>query len=409
MRRVVVTGIGAVAPNGNTTSEFWENAKNGISGIGPITLFDAENFKVKVAAEIKDFDPLKYIEKRETKRMDRFCQFAVAAAQQAVDDSELKVQELDPLKFGVIVSSGIGGLGTIEKEHKTLMEKGPNRVSPLLIPMIISNMAAGNIAIRFGAKGPCSNVVTACATGTNSIGEAFRMVREGMADVMMAGGAEASITPLAIAGFAAASTLSTSEDPTRASIPFDAERSGFVMGEGAGVIILEELEHARTRGAKIYAEMVGYGQTCDAYHITSPDPEGTGAARAMEMAIKDAGIEKSNISYINAHGTSTPINDKFETNAIKKAFGEEAYKIPVSSSKSMTGHLLGAAGAVEAILCVKALEEGFIPPTAGYKVADPECDLDYVPNKGRKAELDCVMSNSLGFGGHNAVIIFKKW
>ncbi|MTK11730.1 MAG: beta-ketoacyl-ACP synthase II [Clostridiaceae bacterium] len=408
-KRVVITGLGAVTPVGNDVEAFWNNIKNGIPGIDFIKAFDTENFKVKLAAEVKDFDPLKYLDRKEAKRMDVFCQFAIASAVQAVEDSKLDIENMPKERFGVIVGSGIGGIGIIEKEQTKLLEKGPGRVQPLFIPMIISNMAAGNIAIRFGAKGICTNVVTACATGTNCVGEAFHAIKNDLADVMIAGGTEASITPLSVAGFTSLTALSKSDDPKRASIPFDKERDGFIMGEGAGTLILESLEHAQKRGATIYAEVVGYGSTCDAYHITSPDPEGEGAARAMEIAINEAGIDKKEVSYINAHGTSTPVNDKFETNAIKRVFEENAKNIPISSTKSMTGHLLGAAGAIEAIACVKALEEGFIPPTAGYKVPDEECDLDYVPNEGRAAELKYAMSNSLGFGGHNAVILLKKW
>lgn len=408
-RRVVVTGLGAITPIGNDVETFWNNAKAGIPGVDFITNFDSADFKVKLAAEVKNFDPLKYIDKRETKRTDKFCQFAIGAAQQAIDDSGLNLEKINKERLGVVLGSGIGGLGTIEKEHQNMLQKGPSRVSPLFIPMIISNMAAGNVAIRFGAKGVCTNVVTACATGTNCIGEAFHMIRDSKADVIIAGGAEASITPLAMAGFASLTALSTSEDPKRASIPFDAERDGFVMGEGSGILILEELEHAKSRGAKIYAEVAGYGQTCDAYHMTSPSPDGEGAARAMKLAIEDAEIKKEDISYINAHGTSTPYNDKFETIAIKSLFGDCAKNIPVSSTKSMTGHLLGAAGAIEGVICVKALVDQVIPPTVGYSVPDPDCDLDYVPNVSREAELKYTMSNSLGFGGHNAVIVFKRW
>ncbi|NMM62102.1 beta-ketoacyl-ACP synthase II [Clostridium sp. P21] len=408
-RRVVVTGLGAITPVGNDANTFWNNIKGGVCGIDFIKCFDTENYKAKLAAEVKDFEPSEYLDRKESKRFDRFCQFAVVSAMEAVKDSKLDLESVEKERLGVVVGSGIGGIGTIEKEHSVLVEKGPNRITPLFIPMIISNMAAGNIAIKFGAKGPCSNIVTACATGTNCVGEAFGMIKSDLADVMIVGGTEACITPLSMAGFAAATTLTKSTDPKRASVPFDKERDGFVMGEGAGILILESLEHAQKRGAKIYAELVGYGFTCDAYHMTSPAPDGEGAARAMELAIKEAGIEKEEISYINAHGTSTKLNDKFETEAIKKVFGDYAKNVPVSSTKSMTGHLLGAAGAIEAIISVKALEEGIIPPTVGYEVKDEECDLDYVPNKARKAELKYVMSNSLGFGGHNAVILLKKW
>ncbi|OAA93079.1 beta-ketoacyl-ACP synthase II [Clostridium coskatii] len=408
-KRVVITGLGAITPVGNDTDTFWNNIKDGVCGIDFIKAFDVENYKAKVAAEVKGFDPHERLDRKESKRFDRFCQFAMVSAMEAVEDSKLDIEGVEKERFGVVIGSGIGGIGTIEKQHSVLEEKGPNRITPLFIPMIISNMAAGNIAIKFGAKGPCSNIVTACATGTNCVGEAFRMIKNNLADVMIAGGTEACITPLSMAGFAAATTLTKSTDPKRASVPFDKERDGFVMGEGSGILILESLEHAQKRGAKIYAELVGYGFTCDAYHMTSPAPGGDGAARAMSLAIEEAGIEKEEVSYINAHGTSTKINDKVETEAIKKAFGDYAKNIPISSTKSMTGHLLGAAGAIEAIISVKALEEGIIPPTIGYKVQDEECDLDYVPNKAREAELKYVMSNSFGFGGHNAVILLKKW
>ncbi len=407
-RRVVITGLGAVTPCGNDVDTFWNNIKAGVSGIDFITKFDTSDFKVKIAAEVKGFDPLKYMDRKEAKRMDVFSQFAIASATEAVEDAKLDIEAIDKNRFGVIIGSGIGGIDTIEKEQTKFLQKGPSKVQPLFIPMIISNMAAGNVAIKFQARGICTTVVTACATGTNAIGEAYRMIQYGTADLMLAGGTETSITPLSIAGFTNLTALSKSEDPKRASIPFDADRDGFVMGEGAGVLLLESLEHAQKRGAKIYAEMVGYGSTCDAYHMTSPSPDGEGAARAMDIAIKEAGITPDEVSYINAHGTSTPLNDKYETIAIKTVFGEST-KVPVSSTKSMTGHLLGAAGAIEGIISVKALEEGFIPPTVGYSVADPDCDLDIVPNVGRKADLEYVLSDSLGFGGHNAVILMKKW
>ncbi|NLM13151.1 MAG: beta-ketoacyl-ACP synthase II [Epulopiscium sp.] len=408
-KRVVITGMGCVTPVGNDLNTFWENIKNGQSGIDIITRFDTENFEVKLAAEVKDFDPSLYMDKKEARRMDLYSQYAVAASKMAVDDAKLDIESIDKERFGVIVGSGIGGIGTIEKEHEKMLAKGPKRVSPLLIPMIIGNMAAGNIAIQFGAKGICSTVVTACATGSHAIGEAFNTIQRGRADVIIAGGAEASITPLSVAGFMTLQALSTARDKKRASIPFDAERNGFVMGEGAGILILESLDHAIKRGAKIYAEIVGYGATCDAYHITSPDPEGHGAARAMIEAMNEAGVKPEEVAYINAHGTSTPLNDKFETAAIKLAFGEAAKNVAISSTKSMTGHLLGAAGAIEGIVCIKAIEEGFIPPTIGYEKLDPECDLDYVPNAGRKQELNYALSNSLGFGGHNASLLFKKY
>jgi len=407
--RVVITGMGAVTPIGNDVNNFWNNIKEGTCGIDVIKSFDISDFKCKLGAEVKDFDVTVALDKREARKMDKYCQYAMVAADEAIKNSGLDLEAIDSERLAVVVGSGIGGLGTIEQEHKKLMEKGPNRVSPFLIPMIIGNMAAGNIAIKYGAKGMCTSVVTACATGTNAIGDAFHMIQDGRADIIIAGGAEGSITPLALAGFASLTALTKSEDPLRASIPFDKERSGFVMGEGAGIVIIESLEHAQKRNAKIYAEIKGYGATCDAYHITSPSPNGEGAARAMVMALKDGDVKAEEISYINAHGTSTPYNDKFETVAIKSAFGEYAYKIPISSTKSMTGHLLGASGAIEAIVCVKALEEGFVPATIGYSVPDEDCDLDYVPNSGRKQQLKYAMSNSLGFGGHNATILLKKW
>lgn len=407
--RVVITGIGAITPIGNDAKCFWNSVKQGKCGVDKITAFDTTEFKVKLAAEVKDFNVSDYMDKREARRMDKFCQFAIVAADEAIKNSGLNLETIDNERFGVIVGSGIGGISTIEEQHKKLLEKGPGRISPFFIPMIISNMAAGNIAIKFGAKGICTSIVTACATGTHAIGEAFHNIRSGISDVIIAGGTEASIAPLALAGFTSLTALSTSGDPLRASIPFDKERDGFVMGEGSGILILESLEHAQKRGAKIYAEVVGYGATCDAYHMTSPAPNGEGGARAMKLAILDAGIKEEEISYINAHGTSTPYNDKFETAAIKSVFGDMANNIPVSSTKSMTGHLLGAAGAIEAIICAKALEEGFVPATIGYKVPDEECDLDCVPNVGREQELKYAMSNSLGFGGHNSTIVLKKW
>lgn len=407
--RVVITGLGAITPVGNDAGTFWNNIKNGVCGIDFIKGFDTEGFKAKLAGEVKNFDPVEILGRREARRLDRFSQFALVAADEAVRDSKLDIDGMDKTRIGVVVGSGIGGIGTIEKQNETLIKKGPNRIHPLFIPMIIGNMAAGNIAIKYGAKGICTTVVTACATSTNCIGEAYRMIQNGTADVIIAGGAEASVTPLSIAGFISLTALSKSSDPNRASIPFDKERNGFVMGEGSGIVILESLEHAKKRDAKIYSEIVGYGSTCDAYHITAVDPSGEGAAAAMGNAIKEAGIDKSDISYINAHGTSTVSNDKGETFAIKRLFGDISNNIPVSSTKSMTGHLLGAAGAIEAIVCVKSLEEGFIPPTIGYREKDEECDLDYVPNVGRKADLEYAMSNSFGFGGHNAVILLKKW
>ncbi|MBU3181515.1 beta-ketoacyl-ACP synthase II [Clostridium psychrophilum] len=407
--RVVITGMGAVTPIGNDVNSFWDNIKKGTCGVDVIKSFDITNFKCTLAAEVKNFDVTVALDKREARKMDKYCQYAMVAANEAIKNSGLDLEAENRERIDVIVGSGIGGIGTIEREHTKLMEKGPSRVTPYLIPMIIGNMAAGNIAIKYGAKGMCSSVVTACATGTNAIGDSFHLIQDGRADIIIAGGAEASVSPLAQAGFAQLTALSKSKDPLRASIPFDKERDGFIMGDGAGIVILESLEHAQKRNAKIYAEVKGYGATCDAYHITSPSPDGEGAARSMVMALKDGDIKAEEISYINAHGTSTPYNDKFETVAIKVAFGDYAYKVPISSTKSMTGHLLGASGAIEAIVCAKALEEGFIPATIGYKVPDEDCDLDYVPNIGRKEELKYTMSNSLGFGGHNATIILKKW
>ncbi|MHB8131131.1 MAG: beta-ketoacyl-ACP synthase II [Mobilitalea sp.] len=408
IRRVVVTGMGAITPIGNSVEEFFNNVQAGKCGIDFISTFDTEGFTVKTAAAVKDFDPKNYMDAKEARRMDRFSQFAVAAAKEAVEDSGIDLEKINHERFGVIVGSGIGGIDLIEKETKTLMEKGPKRVNPLFIPMTITNMAAGNIAIQYGAKGVCTNIVTACATGSHSIGEAFRSIKHGYSDIILAGGTEGSITPLSVAGFAALTALSTSKDPLRASIPFDKERDGFVMGEGAGVLVIEEYEHALSRGAKIYAEVVGYGATCDAYHITSPAPGGEGGARAMKLAMEEANITSKDISYINAHGTSTPTNDRLETAAVKMAMGEDAYKVPISSTKSMIGHLLGAAGAVEAVICIKGIEKNYIPATIGLTVPDEECDLDYVPGVGRNAKISYAMSNSLGFGGHNATLIFKN-
>lgn len=408
-RRVVITGMGAVSPIGNTAEEMWQSAREGRCGIGPITHFDTTNHKVKLAGEVKDLDFTPYLDKKELRRMDLFSQYAMVAAVQAWRDSGLDYEKIDPTRFGVDISSGIGGINTIETEYERGREKGFDRVSPFFVPMDISNLAAGNVAIKLGAKGMCTCVVTACAGGSNAIGDAFRMIRDGYQELMLAGGSEAAVTKLAIGGFTSMKALCESDDPTRASIPFDAERSGFVMGEGAGVLMLEEYEHARARGAKIYAEIVGYGATCDAYHITSPAPGGEGGARAMVEAVKDAGIQPEDIDYINAHGTSTSLNDKFETAAVKAAFGDHAYKLAMSSTKSMTGHLLGAAGAIEAIITARALQDGFIPATINYRTPDPECDLDIMPNEGRKAELRYAMSNSLGFGGHNASLVLKKY
>ena len=408
-RRVVITGMGAVSPIGNTAVEMWQSARDGRCGIGPITHFDASAHKVKLAGEVKDLDVTRYIDKREARRMDLFTQYAMVAALQAYEDSGIVYEAIDPTRFGVDISSGIGGINTVESEYERGQQRGFDRVSPFFVPMDICNLAAGNVAIRLGAKGMCTCVVTACAGGTNAIGDAFRMIRDGYLELVLAGGSEAAVAKLAIGGFTSMKALSESQDPARASIPFDAERDGFVMGEGAGVLMLEEYEHARARGAKIYAEIIGYGATCDAYHITSPAPGGEGGARAMTEALKDAGIAPEQIDYINAHGTSTSLNDKCETMAVKAAFGEHAYKLAMSSTKSMTGHLLGAAGAIEAILTARALQDGFIPATINYRTPDPECDLDIVPNVGRKADLHYAMSNSLGFGGHNASLVFKRY
>ncbi len=408
-RRCVITGMGAVTPCGNDVDEFWNNIKNGVSGIDYITKFDTEGFKVKIGGEVKNFDPEQYISKKDVKRNDLYSIYAIAAAKQAYDMSGLKDEEIDHDRFGVIVGSGIGGLMTINEQIVKLVEKGPSKVSPLFIPMSISNMAAGNISIMFKAQGISENVVSACATGTSSIGEAYLKIVDGYQDIMIAGGSEASITPIGVAGFANLTALSTNPDPKKASRPFDKNRDGFVMGDGAGMLVLEELEHAIKRGAKIYAEIVGYGSSSDAYHITAPCPDGSGGAKAMRYAIEEAGIKPEDIDYINAHGTSTPANDGAETASIKLAFGEHAKKVAISSSKSMTGHLLGAAGAIEAIVCVKAIEDDFAPPTINYETPDEECDLDYVPNVGRSMRIRYALSDNLGFGGHNAVLCFKKW
>jgi 3-oxoacyl-[acyl-carrier-protein] synthase II len=408
-RRVVITGLGAITPIGNNVEEFWNGLIEGKCGIDEITHFDTTNYKVKLAGEIKNFNVEDHFDKREAKRLDRYSHLALIAERELMKDANLDVSSIDSTRLGVAVSAGIGGLQTIENNAQTLLEKGPDRVSPMYIPMAISNMAAGNIAIEVGAKGESFCMTTACASSTHTIGECFRIIKHGYQDLMIAGGTEASITPTGIAGFTNIKALSQTPDKTRASIPFDKERNGFVMGEGAGLILLEELEHAKKRGAKIYAEIVGYGATSDAYHITSPAPNGEGGARAMQNAMKDAGIEPEEVTYINAHGTSTPLNDKYETMAIKTAFGDASKKVIVSSTKGHTGHLLGAAGGIEAVACVKAIEKGIVPPTIGYKVPDEECDLDIVPNQARKIEVKYAMSNSLGFGGHNSSIIFKKY
>ncbi len=407
-RRVVITGLGAITPIGLGMQEFWNGVRQGKTGFGPITKFDASGYKCRLAAEVKGFDAKNHMDPKAAKRMELFCQYAVAASREAIEDAGLNLDKEDPFRLGVSVGSGIGSLQALEREHTKLLEKGPSRVNPLMVPLMISNMAAGNVSIQFGLKGKSINVVTACATGTHSIGEAFRSIQYGEAEVMVAGGTESSITPIGIAGFSALTALSTSEDPERCSIPFDKERSGFIMGEGAGIVILEELEHALGRGAKIYAELVGYGSTSDAYHITSPVEDGSGAAKAMEYAVADAGAAKEEITYINAHGTSTHHNDLFETRAIKLCFGDHARKIKINSTKSMVGHLLGAAGAVEFITCVKELEEGYLHPTVGYRIPDEELDLDYC-REAVTGEFSYALSNSLGFGGHNASILIKKY
>lgn len=407
-RRVVVTGMGAITPIGNNVNEFWNNAKSGKLGIDFVTLVNKDEVSVKVAGEVKNFDAAESLGKKESKRLDRFSQFALGAADEAIKSAGLELDNMDKNRIGVLVGSGIGGFQTIETEI-TKMATGSKRVSPFFIPMAIINMAAGNISIKYGLKGPSTSIVTACATGTNSIGEAFRQIKHGYADCMLAGGVEAPITKIGIEGFASLKALNSSNDPRKSSIPFDKNRSGFVMGEGAGILVLESLESAEKRGAKILAEVVGYGSTCDAYHITSPDPEGEGASRAMLQAINEANINPNEVSYINAHGTSTLFNDKFETIAIKRTFKDDAYKIPVSSTKSMTGHLLGAAGAIESIICIESIIDNFVPPTIGYENKDEDCDLDYVPNEGRSHEVNYALTNSLGFGGHNATLLFKKW
>lgn len=408
-RRVVVTGIGTINPIGHNVEETWKSIEEGKCGIAPISLFDTKDMKVTLAGEVKDFDVTKYIDKKEAKKMDRFIQMGMIAAKEAVTDSGLDINNIDSHRFGVIVSSGIGGLGSIEKNYQTGEKRGFDRVSPFFIPMTISNLAAGHIAIAYHAQGLCTCPVTACAGGTNAIGDAFRNIRDGYQDVMIAGGCEASVTPLGIGGFTSMKALSDATDPKRASIPFDKERNGFVMGEGAGILILEELEHALKRGAHIYGEMTGYGVSCDAHHITAPLPNGEGGAYAMQNALDDASISYDVIDYINAHGTSTHLNDLCETEAIKSVFKEHAYKLAVSSTKGHTGHCLGAAGGIEAVLSVLALKHDFIPPTLNYQVKDEECDLNVVPNIGVKKDLHYVMSNSLGFGGHNASIIFKEY
>ena len=407
--RVVVTGMGAITPIGNDVESFWQALKDKTLGIGPITYFDTADFKCKLAAEVKDFDAKAYMDPKTARRMEPFSQFAVAAAKQALDQSGIDMEKEDPFRVGVSVGSGIGSLQAMERSEKKLLEKGPSRVEPLLVPLMICNMAAGNVAIQFGLKGKCINVVTACATGTHSIGEAFRAIQYGEADVMVAGGTEASITPIGIAGFTSLTALNTTDDPKRASIPFDKDRNGFVMGEGAGVVVLESLEHAKARGANILAEVVGYGATCDAYHITSPAEDGSGAAKAMEFAMKDAEIMPEQVDYINAHGTSTHHNDLFETKAIRLALGDQAEKVKINSTKSMIGHLLGAAGGVEFITCVKSIQDGYVHATLGLEEPGEGCDLDYTQGDGVEMNVNYAINNSLGFGGHNASLIVKKF
>lgn len=408
-RRVVVTGLGAVTPIGNNVEDFWAGIREGKVGIGPITKFDTTEYKVKIAAEVKDFNAKDHIDPRAARRMDPFCQYAVTAAKEALEDSGIDMEKEDSFRVGVIVGSGIGSLPQVENNYEKIITKGPGKVNPLMVPLMISNMAAGNISIQLGLRGKCTDVVTACASGTHSIGDAFRAIQYGDAEVMFAGGTESCICPTGVAGFTALTALTKTEDVTRASIPFDKDRSGFVLGEGAGIVVLEELEHAKARGARIYAELVGYGATADAFHITSPAEDGAGAAKAMELAMEEAGVQPSEVEYINAHGTSTHHNDLFETRAIHKAFGDAAKNLVVNSTKSMIGHLLGAAGGVEFVTCVKSLEEGFIHQTVGTTEPDEECDLNYAIGAPIEKEIRYAMSNSLGFGGHNATLLVKKY
>ncbi|MEK4030908.1 beta-ketoacyl-ACP synthase II [Pseudobacillus sp. FSL P4-0506] len=408
-RRVVITGLGIISPVGNTVEEAWANILSGVSGVKPLTRVNPDDYPVKVAAEVTDFNPEDFMDKRDARKMDRFTQYAVAAAKMAVKNADLTIDESNADRIGVWVGSGIGGMETFENQFKTFLDRGYRRVSPFFVPMMIPDMAAGQVSIFLGAKGVNSCTVTACATGTNSIGDAFKVIQRGDADAMITGGSEAPITQMSVAGFCANTALSTNPDPKTASRPFDANRDGFVMGEGAGIVVLEELEHAKKRGAHIYAEIVGYGSTGDAHHITAPAPDGEGGARAMQIAIEDGGINPEEVDYINAHGTSTPYNDEFETAAVKTVFGEHAYNLAISSTKSMTGHLLGAAGGVEAIFTALAIKNNMLPPTINYETPDPKCDLDYVTNVSRKKEIDVALSNSLGFGGHNATIALRKY
>jgi 3-oxoacyl-[acyl-carrier-protein] synthase II len=409
-RRVVLTGLGALSPVGNTTEEFWAALTQGKSGIGPITRFDASTYPTRIAGEVRGFDETKYVDKKEARRLDPYLKYAIATSVMAVEDAAIDTGKVDATRFGVCIGSGIGGITTLIEGEDVRREKGPDRVSPFVVPMLIINMAAGLVSMRFGAKGPNSSVVTACATGNHAIGDAYKIIQRNDADVMIAGGAEAMIVPLTIAGFCSMKAMSTRNDePTKASRPFDADRDGFVCGEGAGIVVLEALDHALRRDARIYAEIVGYGLTGDAHHMTAPDPEGDGAARAMQMALRDAAVDPSVVGYINAHGTSTPYNDKFETIAIKRVFGEHARKLAVSSTKSMTGHLLGAAGGVEAVATALALHHGLLPPTINYDTPDPDCDLDYVPNQARKVDVEYALSNAFGFGGTNATLAFRRY
>ena len=408
-RRVVITGLGAVTPLGNNVDDFWAGIREGKVGIGPITKFDTTDYKVKIAAEVKDFKAADYMDFKAAKRMENFSQYAVAAAKEAFAMAGLDMSQEDPYRVGVIIGSGVGSLQAIEREHQKLLEKGPAKVNLMLVPMMISNMAAGNVSIQLGTRGKCTDVVTACASGTHSIGDAFRAIQYGDAEVMIAGGTENAITPIGVSGFTNLTALTTCNDPERASIPFDKDRSGFVLGEGAGIVILEGLEHAKARGAKILAEMVGYGATGDAHHVTAPIEDGSGAAKAMSLAMEEAGVQPEDVDYINAHGTSTPLNDLSETRAIKLAFGEAAYNVKINSTKSMIGHLLGAAGGVECVVCVKSLMEGFIHQTVGSKETEGECDLNYCIGAPVQQEIRYAMTNSLGFGGHNATLLLKKW
>lgn len=409
-KRVVITGMGVISPVGTGLDQFWSQITNGVSGVGPITRFDTDRFGTRIAGEVKDFDATQFMDRKEARRMDRFSQYAVAAAGMAVKDAGLNLGQLDRDRVGVILGSGIGGLETLEEQHRILMNRGPGRISPFLIPMMIANMGSGQIAINLGLKGNNITTTSACASSNNAIGDAFRLLQSGQADIMLSGGTEAPITPLAVAGFSAMKALSTrNDDPAGSSRPFDAGRDGFVMGEGAAILVLETLEHASQRNARIYAEVVGYGCSCDAYHISAPDPEGAGAVRAMAMALSDADLEPDTVDYINAHGTSTPLGDKLEVLAIKQLFGDHARKLAVSSTKSMTGHLLGAAGGLEAVVCVLSIQQGIIPPTINYRDPDPDCDLDFVPNQARTGTVNVALSNSFGFGGHNVTLLFKSF